>query len=784
MDETLSALAFLRHHFRYSEGWIEFRLIGGGKTSQHFFRLETLEQDWPQIEPRLRAANAAGANIYFGVAPRIEQIGDAAHCGLFTCLMVDIDYKGPTVKTNVEVLKANNLEPHVVIDSGRGWHFYWYLREPTLHAEVEPVLKNLIRVLAADPVIHDAPRIMRVPGFLNVKYDHRPPCKVVKYNLVGEISLLDFDALRDAASGEYPDGKGVRVAVPSRLPVPAPVGVSKLTIEAYGNGHGFAHMMSDMIAGYWKGGNRHRFALAVAGLLRREDVNEEGAALIIHKICELTKDEETGDRLKAVQTTYAAQLDSIVSTGAIKEILGEEESRTFLKRFNAILGTIPPPPAIRHKLPEFELYKCIPSGTHIDRYLAYADSKTDAPLQYHLASILTVTAAAMGNRVYIPNIFGTPKLFPTLYTMVVGPSSRFRKSTAINIARRVADAAGVDAFPNNATTERLFEAMAPNEDEVEMVPGPRGTPVRKVVSWRGRPEGCIYYPEFATFLSATTSRSYQSNLRDFYMDLYDGTMGRGCGGRETKTQGRYIVEDPAISMLAGVTPASLREFCSGVDMRSGFLPRFLIIMYPPAHRNRIGLPLKVSDDVDAISDVATFLRELKSLSDMEVSITVDAVAAYEVFQAEIYERIHKIEGTPLAVLDGFLNRLLTMVLKIGMVYAASRRSWGLVDVEDMTPAINLCRWSARSMSHFLEDVQPEEDRGLVYYHKLMTSARGLLKRGESNPITHAALLKNAHLGAREFADALETAIQQGSIQPVRRGRGVSYLIREVEVESE
>jgi hypothetical protein len=268
------------------------------------------------------------------------------------------------------------------------------------------------------------------------------------------------------------------------------------------------------------------------------------------------------------------------------------------------------------------------------------------------------------------------------------------------------------------------------------------------------------------------------------MDLYDGTMGRGCGGRETKTQGRYIVEDPAISMLAGVTPASLREFCGGVDMRSGFLPRFLVIMYPPAHKNRIGLSLKVSDDLDVISDIATALRELKSLTNMEVSITVDAVAIYEAFQMEIYERIAKIEGTPSAVLDGFLNRLLTMVLKIAMVYAASRRSWGTVDVEDMTPAVNLCRWSARSMSHFLEDVQPEEDRGLTYYHKLMTAARGLLKRGEVNPITHAALLKNAHLGAREFADALETAVQQGAIQPTKRGRGTSYLIREIEVESD
>ena len=68
-------------------------------------------------------------------------------------------------------------EPTVVILSGHGVHAYWRLVEPMTNlAEWTAIQKRLIDLLGSDKSIHDPPRIMRLPGFLNVKREPHVPC--------------------------------------------------------------------------------------------------------------------------------------------------------------------------------------------------------------------------------------------------------------------------------------------------------------------------------------------------------------------------------------------------------------------------------------------------------------------------------------------------------------------------------------------------------------------------------------------------------------------------------
>ncbi|MCH8177761.1 MAG: hypothetical protein IIC09_06145 [Proteobacteria bacterium] len=58
----------------------------------------------------------------------------------------------------------------MLISTGGGFHLYWKLDKPMMDlAEWTRRQKALIAAVGSDPKIHDAPRIMRVPGFVNRK---------------------------------------------------------------------------------------------------------------------------------------------------------------------------------------------------------------------------------------------------------------------------------------------------------------------------------------------------------------------------------------------------------------------------------------------------------------------------------------------------------------------------------------------------------------------------------------------------------------------------------------
>lgn len=61
---------------------------------------------------------------------------------------------------------------------------------------------------------------------------------------------------------------------------------------------------------------------------------------------------------------------------------------------------------------------------------------TDAPVEFSLASGLCALAAALGNSLWYDTWGQT--VYPHLWAVLVAPSSFWRKSTAINMAERLA----------------------------------------------------------------------------------------------------------------------------------------------------------------------------------------------------------------------------------------------------------------------------------------------------------------------------------------------------------
>ena len=148
--------------------------------------LPSKESSWHQPKDlvnkanRLLGPNRDGENIYFGANPR-KKIGgrSAKDVALARCLFVDIE--NTTIENASQLIREAGLpKPTASLNSGHGVHLYWRLKKTLKDLSAwRARQKALIAALKSDPKVHDAPRIMRLPGFMNVKDEPAVPCKLV-----------------------------------------------------------------------------------------------------------------------------------------------------------------------------------------------------------------------------------------------------------------------------------------------------------------------------------------------------------------------------------------------------------------------------------------------------------------------------------------------------------------------------------------------------------------------------------------------------------------------------
>jgi hypothetical protein len=162
--------------FAHTPGYIEHRWMfpGGAMLSEFFQSVKTLLQamfTWP-----------VKAHHYFGVATRQDCTnGKKENLSTLVCFHADIDYgKSKAYKTRHEALSAIetfSLCTSAVVDTGNGFHCYWFLLEPLAVTanliRVEAVNKGIGMAMKGDPV-GDASRILRIPGTWNVKDPAKP----------------------------------------------------------------------------------------------------------------------------------------------------------------------------------------------------------------------------------------------------------------------------------------------------------------------------------------------------------------------------------------------------------------------------------------------------------------------------------------------------------------------------------------------------------------------------------------------------------------------------------
>ena len=167
---------------------IEIRTLGAQRVREW-----TNLKDAPDIIADLTKLSGA-TDMYFGANPRnVVGGGEAKHVSIARCLYADFDGGTTIEQAKMKIEESLIPEPTAIVSTGGGVHAWWRLSEPctdmTLHCAHQ---KSLAARLGSDKCIHDAPRLMRLPGFVNTKYDHKPLCYVAAVDTDNTYSLADF----------------------------------------------------------------------------------------------------------------------------------------------------------------------------------------------------------------------------------------------------------------------------------------------------------------------------------------------------------------------------------------------------------------------------------------------------------------------------------------------------------------------------------------------------------------------------------------------------------------
>ena len=216
----------------------------------------------------------------------------------------------------------------------------------------------------------------------------------------------------------------------------------------------------------------------------------------------------------------------------------------------------------------------------LDRYMEF--SRTWSPRsyeEYHEACGLWLLSTVAARRVYVGE---GGKQYTPLTVLLVGDSSRWKKTTVVNIALGALAAAGLGHLraADTATPQKFLkdlEARFPRD--YDELPAALQERVRKRLASAG--QRGWYYEEFGGHLKQMTRRDSVYNefhallrrLDDCPPSIEHGTLGRGT----------TYVERPYLALIGNLTNADLAPFAGKHDAmwHDGFWGRFVFYAVPP-----------------------------------------------------------------------------------------------------------------------------------------------------------------------------------------------------------
>jgi hypothetical protein len=402
-----------------------------------------------------------------------------------------------------------------------------------------------------------------------------------------------------------------------------------------------------------------------------------------------------------------------------------------------------------------------PQETFIDRYVEYGWSVTDAPRQYHVAGGAIILSAIICPHVTLPARH--TKIRPNIWAMILAGTTVTRKSTSMDLAVRM-----------------LGEVLSSDD----FLMGTDGSPEGILTELQARDgkASLFHRDEITGFIEAATKKEYNAGMLQSLTSLYDGRQ-----EKRTLRSGNIDVKKPRLILWCGGIKSQMQEVLSIEQIRSGFIPRFIVVSGTTTSDQirPIGPPV----DVDETEDIkAKIVEELYQIVDFWMpkpkvtNITLGGTTA----QRTVMQGEREMTATPDAwdrmrwlthdavklgenssspdIYTPMYVRLADSIIKVAMLLAGSRCSL-VLEFEDVCQAIRLADVFLNSATEFARAVEESPDINLweKKADKILAYMKSLQSQG-GGPLTRSEMMRKFHVKAKDLQDVEMTLIMRGQIK--------------------
>ena len=253
-----------------------------------------------------------------------------------------------------------------------------------------------------------------------------------------------------------------------------------------------------------------------------------------------------------------------------------------------------------------------PVDHFVARFIAYVNKQTDAhPMYAEAAALMLLAVATPAARIQLaPYPEG---LRTNLYALLVGPSTRSRKSTvqgiAVSLLKRFLPHA---VLPSRMTTEAMVQRLA---------------------AGRGVPH--VWSPdEFGMIIAEVGKREFLRGVEELLLSLYGSHRYEYMTVRDTT-----VIIDPHLSVFGSTTPEAL-ALAGPTAMLGGLLPRFAIVMPPTIPPQRAaGRAVKLNKSTKRLTNDLRFAMQL-SQEEPDVGFEDEALEHLNEVESGLTHKIH------------------------------------------------------------------------------------------------------------------------------------------------
>jgi hypothetical protein len=650
--------------------FIEYRFIreidGNKEVNFLFPRYSEVRKTLPEVFRR----NEMGFNCYYGGNLRTRPlIGEKRYIELLTGVWVDLDAKGSgrkrpvPYKTNEDALKAIEsfpIPPSFLINSGYGVQAHWCFDKPVpcLGAEegpghqAEQIMRGLARELKGDTSVSEISHILRLPGTINHKHNPKKTCHCLT-DLSGDIStysLENFEGYRDTThlnlswdnNGLDYDGEDISEYFKGKKGKDLIYACEQLIVSA---------KIKDLIitgtTDSYQSRSERDMAIITALVF---DYRDRKCPYNWTTVAEIFSNPNLGCHDRTKEKGNLADIHRCV-----QKALAEREKR---EENDAVRAQVP---EVHHTQNEEELTI---EHDFLNRYIESIAEVSDVPRIFSLFSGIALLSGVL-NKFYF---FFPRRTHLNLYILLLAPSTYYRKTTIVEVARDYLHRVNPDLlFPTSFTPEALYEILSEQS--------------RGLICWR---ELIQVKDDFG--------KDYNKGLSSFLTDIYDYTP---VWRRKTKGGGLVEINEPVVSILsAGITTWLLKNLDER-DFQGGFWTRTLFVPCDEDQR-RYNFPREFEG---LNQELLTKLEELDDLEPRKIELSEIRTEHIEWGERHQKEALELESG----ILQAVYQRLEVMLLKLAAIFQLSHDQSTTITPEMYGEAVKVIEFLKQKLLVFFKE---------------------------------------------------------------------------------